>query len=161
MHAAYDYRGSAGIVVRRAKLEHDAAALGFLGQAICRLVARRDARFRKAVVVPVPLARSKERQRGFNQAAWLGARLAARLDVPLRKALRRCRVTETQGSQASKRERRTNVAGAFDLTRASARGAMVVLVDDVMTSGATLRECARVLARGGCGPVHAFVVART
>ncbi|MCA8971736.1 MAG: ComF family protein, partial [Planctomycetes bacterium] len=159
---AYDYRGTAGALVRRAKLDRDPAALGLLGDAICRGLPRRCPRYRRAVVVPVPLARAKRRRRGFNQAEVLAERLARRLDVPSVRALRRVRDTATQGSQTSIAARQANVAGAFALRWSAGRRASphVVLVDDVATSGATLCECARVLRRAGCGRIDAIVFAR-
>lgn len=162
LSAAYDYRGTAGALVRRAKLDRDPAALGLLGDALCRSLHRRDARYRRAVVVPVPLARAKQRRRGFNQAEVLAERLARRLDVPASHVLRRVRDTATQGSQTSIAARQANVAGAFALRWPVCRRAAphVLLVDDVATSGATLRECARVLRRSGCGRIDAIVVAR-
>jgi ComF family protein len=108
-------------------------------------------------VVPVPLHPSRRRQRGFNQAADL----ARRLGLPVRHALRRVRPTATQtGLPAARRHR--NVRDAFAATRAARGldGAVVVLVDDVCTTGATLEACARVLKDAGVGEVRAVTAAR-
>ena len=110
-----------------------------------------------ACVVPVPLHPSRRRQRGFNQAGDL----ARHLGVPVSHALRRVRATPTQtGLPAARRHR--NVRDAFAATR-SARaltGAIVVLVDDVSTTGATLEACARVLKQAGVTEVRALTAAR-
>jgi len=108
-------------------------------------------------VVPVPLHASRLRQRGFNQAKDL-ARL---LQVPVVPALRRIRATVTQ-TDLPAAQRHRNVRGAFAVTRAAASlvGAIVVLVDDVSTTGATLEACARVLKEAGVKEVRALTAAR-
>jgi ComF family protein len=110
-----------------------------------------------AFVVPVPLHPSRRRHRGFNQAADL----ARPLDRPVVHALRRVRATPTQtGLPAAQRHR--NVRDAFALTRAgrAIRGSVVVIVDDVSTTGATLDACARVLKGAGALEVRALTAAR-
>jgi ComF family protein len=107
--------------------------------------------------VPVPLHASRRRERGFNQAADL----ARNLGVPVIGALRRVRATATQtGLPAAQRHR--NMRDAFAATPATARlvDAVVVLVDDVSTTGATLEACARVLKASGVREVRALTAAR-
>jgi ComF family protein len=110
-----------------------------------------------ASVVAVPLHASRRRHRGFNQAADL----ARHLGMPVCPALRRVRATPTQtGLPAGRRHR--NVRDAFAATRAAAtlHGAVVVLVDDVSTTGATLEACARALKESGIAEVRALTAAR-
>jgi ComF family protein len=109
--------------------------------------------------VPVPLHRSRRRERGFNQAADL----ARHVGLPVVFGLRRSRETAAQtGLPAAQRHR--NVRGAFTLSRAGRRlaqsPAVVVLVDDVSTTGATLAACARVLREAGVTEVRALTAAR-
>jgi ComF family protein len=107
--------------------------------------------------IPVPLHGSRRRQRGFNQAADL----ARHLGVPVCEALVRLRATRPQtGLPAARRHR--NVRDAFAATRAGRRlrGAAVVLIDDVSTTGATLDACARVLKQCGVAEVRALTAAR-
>ena len=110
-----------------------------------------------AAVIPVPLHPSRRRHRGFNQATDLSRHLG----TPVIHALRRVRATATQtGLPAGRRHR--NVRDAFAATRAAASlsGAVVVLIDDVSTTGATLEACARTLKQAGVAEVRALTAAR-
>lgn len=110
--------------------------------------------------VPVPLHSSRHRERGFNQALDL----ARALGVPVSRALRRVRRTASQ-TGLSGIARHDNIRGAFAASRLpwrrrGVRGRVVLLVDDVSTTGATLDECARVLASMGAREVRAVTAAR-
>lgn len=118
------------------------------------------------LLVPVPLHRWRRVERGYDQAARLASELAEALDWPLACALARTRATVVQGT-AGATSRRANVRGAFGperwrplARRAVAEAERVWIVDDVVTSGATLRECARALRRLGARHVSALALAR-
>ncbi len=114
------------------------------------------------LIVPVPLHRSRLRQRGFNQAVLLGRVLSRRLSLPmLPDALVRTRQTEPQ-IELSAAERRVNVKGAFSVKRPDhVAGKRILLLDDVMTTGSTMDECAKELKKAGAEVVIATAIART
>jgi ComF family protein len=126
-----------------------------LGAMLNRAIAI-DERF--DVVTPVPLHWRKHWQRGFNQADLLAAQVAKRRKIALLRCLRRKKPTEVQASLAVAGRRR-NVAGAFEI-RADVRGKRVLLIDDVMTTGATASACATVLKRAGAKSVSLATLAR-
>jgi ComF family protein len=115
------------------------------------------------LLVPVPLHRARLFQRRYNQAALLGKAVGRIVAVPcLPDALVRKRATATLGDMSAT-ERATEVAGAFGVRRSRAerlRGARVVLVDDVMTSGATANACAAMLLAAGARSVDVLAAAR-
>ena len=109
------------------------------------------------IVVPVPLHPSRRRERGFDQAADL----ARHVGLPVVRALGRIRPTAVQASLPASR-RHANVRDAFALAPAATRlrGRVVVLVDDVSTTGATLEACARALSAAGPREIRALTAAR-
>jgi len=110
-------------------------------------------------LVPVPLGRARERERGFNQARLIAERLAASLGCHVEPGwLTRVRPTASQ-SDLGAAERRANVRGAF-AAAARVAGRHVVLVDDVLTTGATAAECGRALRAAGARAVGVLSVAR-
>ena len=109
-------------------------------------------------VVPVPLHRARMRKRGFNQAALLARGVAGRINTPVSDTLQVVRSTRDQ-VELSAAERRANVAGAF-AARAPLRGRLL-LVDDVLTTGATLSSCADTLIKAGAAEIHAVTLCRT
>jgi len=115
------------------------------------------------VLVPVPLHSSKRRERGFNQAELIVRAAVKRLPQPLEVAsvLKRRRPTHSQVG-LTRQERIANLRDAFRVVAPErVKGRTVIVVDDVMTTGSTISECARVLKQAGAEPVWAATVART
>ena len=111
-------------------------------------------------LLTVPLHRSRLRQRGYNQALELARPLARSLGVSLRHdVLQRVRQTDAQ-TELDALSRRRNVRGAFALRAGSTIPAHVAILDDVMTTGATLAECVRMLKREGVQRVDVWALAR-
>lgn len=113
------------------------------------------------LVVPVPLHRVRLWRRRYNQAAELGRALAREWRLVFDPVLVRSRATPSQGAMASAKARRRNVQRAFQVPDAArVAGKTVLLLDDVMTTGATVEACARALKRASAARVHVLVLAR-
>ena len=153
--AAFAYAWPLAPLIHHYKYAGNLALATLLAQALCaRLSDRAD------IIVPMPLSAQRLRSRGFNQALEL-ARVASRLTgVPL--AASACRRVRDCAPQASLpwRERAPNIRGAF-VCDADLTGRSVAVVDDVMTTGATLNELARNLRQAGAVEVYGWMVART
>jgi ComF family protein len=113
------------------------------------------------LVIAVPLHPSRERQRGFNQATLLARRLGRRWELPVAHDVIRRATATTPQTELDAEARRENVRNAFVLRRpAAVAGRHVLLVDDIMTTGATVGECAACLRRAGAASVGVLTVAR-
>jgi len=118
--------------------------------------------FESGILVPVPLSKKREAERGFNQAVLLAEELKKRLGFEvLRGGLVKTKETFSQ-TGLTKEERKKNVKGSFSFVgeKKSLEKNTIFLVDDVMTTGSTLKECARVLKKAGAGTVWGLVIAR-
>jgi ComF family protein len=159
--SAYRSRG----IVRRVVLDFKYGKQMHLRHLLGRwlLAALDDTRLRGRhfdMIVPVPLHPARERERGFNQATLLANLLGARRSTLTKAALERTRYTTTQ-TAFDRAERMENLRGAFRLRkRADVRGLRVLLIDDVLTTGSTVSECARVLKEAGASSVYAATAAR-
>lgn len=143
--------------IQKLKYGGDLAVAAVLAGLLAESVRREPA---PDLVLPLPMARLRLRERGFNQAAELAAALS--MQLRLRLASNLCQRTRHTPPQAALpwSERRGNIHGAFDC-REDLAGARIAVVDDVLTTGTTLNEVARVLLRAGASEVVGWVVART
>jgi competence protein ComFC len=111
-------------------------------------------------LVPVPFHPTRLRERGFNQAEALAETLSKRTRLPILRCIERRRYTNTQ-TRFDRGERMQNLRNAFALRKNSdVRGKHMVLLDDILTTGSTLHECALVLRAAGAESVRAITVAR-
>ena len=159
--AAYRSRGIVRRIVLDFKYGRQIYLRHLIGRWLC--AALKDERLRGRTfdaIVPVPLHPARERERGFNQAALLAELLSAHMSIQAKPALERIRYTTTQ-TAFDRAERMENLRDAFRLRKnADVRGLRVLLVDDVLTTGSTLSECARILKGAGASSVHAATAAR-
>lgn len=156
--AAAAYAGTARDALHALKFEGKRALARPLGELLvdpCLAAAAGDLE----AIVPVPLGRARARARGYNQAMLLAERLGRGVDAPVRaRWLARLRETAEQSGLGAT-ARAGNVRGAF-VASSSAAGRSVVVVDDVLTTGATVAECARALRRAGARKIGVLAVAR-
>lgn len=148
----WTHRGTGSSIVHALKYGRWHAVAGEMAQRMARAGWPADVLAERAALIPVPLAPSRERERGFNQSERLARELAARWKLPVwRDVLERTRATQTQ-TRLTPGERLANVSGAFRArqpTPQAFRNSHVVLVDDVVTTAATLNACAAALIAGG------------
>jgi ComF family protein len=153
--APFAYRFPVAGLIHALKYGGRLALARTLGDALAQVV-RRDA----DAIVPMPLARGRLAERGFNQALEIARAVAARTGIPLlRDAARRMVETPPQAALPWK-ERARNVRRAF-ACHADVAGRRIAVVDDVLTTGATLDELAGQLLQTGAASVVGWVVART
>ena len=157
--APFVYAHPLDLLEARFKFGADLAA----GRVLSTLMIERlpvDAPERPALLIPIPLHAKRLRERGYNQALELARPLAKAFAIPLRAdALLRTRETPPQTGLDAKTRRR-NLRGAFALGTDAKLPTHVALLDDVMTTGATLRECTRMLHRAGVTRVDVWALAR-
>lgn len=159
--SALYYEGQVKDAVRRYK---------FLGarsydRAFGELVAARiyeDLDGRYDVLTWAPLSPDRLRQRGYDQTERIARDAARRLRVPLTRTLKKRRGVRRQSRTRGEAQRRRNIAGAYTVTDpAAVEGRRVLIIDDIVTTGSTLSECARTLLRAGAEEVLCVTLAKT
>ncbi len=159
VHAAGRYRGSIKDAVHRLKHRNQLALAKPLGLILGKIISNSGPGDPSDYIVPVPLHPHRLRQRGYNQALEIARPLSRQLELPIEnRLLQRSRKTPPQqGLPADQRSR--NLRNAFRLA-GQVTGARILLVDDIMTTGETVRECCRTLLQGGAKEIQVAVVGR-
>lgn len=152
-YCAFDYYGYARKIVRGFKYSDKRYLASFMAQEMAKAIAREY-----DFITYVPLHKKRRKCRGFDQAELLAKALSKQTDIPFIKALERKRNTPTQ-TKLNAKEREENMAGAFESV--CEVGGKTLLVDDVLTTGATAYECARVLKKAGSDSVFVLTFARS
>jgi len=149
---ATPYEAFAEQLIHAYKFERVYAAHGSLARALPQVV------HEQVLIAPVPTITSHIRQRGYDHARVLAKRYAKLCALPYRPFLRRSgQLSQTGKDRAT---RLNQLEGVFALRGSMPKGAHILLVDDVMTTGATLEQCAKVLHKGGAASISAVVFAR-
>jgi ComF family protein len=158
VRAPMAYEGAARAAIVTLKFRSGRYLAPLMGEFLCAHLAMQPVE--ADVIVPVPLTRGRLRERGFNQAAVLADQVAGALGVHVAKdALRRAERPSQRTLSAA--ERIENLRGAFSLDKSSAiNGRRVLIVDDVVTTGATVSACADTLAQAGASRIVALAFAR-
>lgn len=155
-HACWCYAFPTTHLVHLLKFRANLGLAGFFGEAL----AARFPHNRFDIIVPMPLHARRLRERGFNQSMEIARHVARATGIPLAdRAVARVRATAAQSDLPVARRAR-NVRNAFCCS-ADLRGLRVAVIDDVMTTGSTLAELARVIRRAGAAQVENWIVART
>lgn len=159
------YEGELRELIHLFKYDRVMTAVGLLGRMLAGAIKKLSLADRPLLIVPVPLHSSKRRQRGFNQSEELARAALKHLALPdiqlASKLLVRERATVSQIG-LTRPQRAENIRGAFRVVHPSrVEGQRVLLVDDVLTTGTTASECARVLRKAGAEAVFVATVART
>lgn len=159
--APFYYRDAAKDAIKRLKFAGAAYAAERLGDEMAKTVSTRFCGVTFDLVVPVPMEREKQRDRGYNQAALLAKRVASRLSIPfLPHALVVVGFKKEQHA-LDKAARKRNVRGVYGVDPAAhISGKHILLVDDICTTGATLEECAKMLKKSGAASIYAAICAR-
>ncbi len=161
--SAWEYEGLVKKAILGIKYGH---AYDIINELVEKTLKIKELDFPENVVITfVPLFRKKEKERGFNQAEVIARKLGKELGIKVFTLLEKIKDTKSQ-TKLDRQERLDNIRGAFRLRSGQAmsvghRLPDILLVDDVWTSGATMRECARVLKKAGAKNILGFTLART
>ena len=158
MRSLARYEGVIRQCIHSVKYDHNQALGEFFAQDLVDLVRREG--WTLDLVMPVPLNPIRKEERGYNQSALLARPVALALGLPFSTfGLKRIRNTPSQ-VELSAQERKINVQGAFEAVPEIVQGKRILLVDDVTTTGSTLRECSLALIKGGSLKVYCLTLAR-
>lgn len=160
--AATNYEGVVKDLIHALKFKGITKLQEPLGEVLASYVRSIPLEWKSFVVVPIPLGKQRERERGFNQSLLIARVLADRLGLELLDGgLIRIRDTSPQSEAKNRAQRLINIRGSFTMPLvATIARKSVILVDDVTTSGATLQEAARTLRAAGVRKIVALVLAR-
>ena len=159
------YEGGVEDALKRFKYAGASYAARPLAKEMARTVTERLRGVPISAVAPVPMERAKQRRRGYNQAALLAKGLAKELGLPCEERLLRLTGDKQEQHTLDRAARAANVFGVYSVPHPErAAGRTILLVDDISTTGATLRECAKMLSLAGAAAVYgctaALVVAK-
>lgn len=154
-----EYHGPTRLAILSLKYKQNIGLADTLSEFLISLVSRKQMQI--DLIIPIPLGRVRQKSRGFNQSALLASPLSQYFDIPMsNNAVQRIKETGSQVDLTAL-ERNINMEGAFLGNSAKLRGRNVLLVDDIITTGATMNHCAKAILESGARCVHAISVAKT
>ncbi len=134
----------------------------YLGKKLSNLIRTEDKYKNIDIIMPVPLQKKRERERGYNQSLIVAKIIAKELKIKLLKDILRRRGDNPPQSNLSLKERKKNIRGCFYVKKANLiKDKRILIIDDVFTTGSTVNECARVLRHSGAREILVATLART
>lgn len=132
----------------------------FLGKVLAREIKKHSSNWQFDLVIPIPLHQLKKAERGYNQSFYIAKGVSKELNVKVSdRVVKRVKYTESQTTM-NLNEREENISGAFKLKKNNnVRGKIILLIDDVITTGATISECGRILLEAGANKIYAASIA--
>ncbi|MFH1910317.1 MAG: ComF family protein [bacterium] len=152
----FSYQKGAKNLIKSFKYEDITSLKGFFAKRLADII-KNLPDYKDYTIVPIPLASSRKRFRGYNQSELLTREASKILKLPFCKALKRVELRQPQALSASKLQRMKNIKGVF--ISAGQSPEKVLLLDDVITTGATMREAAKILKRAGAQEIISCSVA--
>lgn len=167
IYSVFDYEGGIRKAVHRLKFSespHNAAVLVDVSYPLLKNLLNEHSSCmpytKYDIIIPVPLHPKRKRQRGYNQSELLASRLAFYMKIPMLKGVLVKTVNAPPQSQLTRGERIRNLIGVFHVKKPNlVKQRRILLVDDIMTTGSTLEQCAKALADAGAIKIDAYVVA--
>ena len=132
----------------------------FLGKVLASEIKKHLSNWQFDLIIPIPLHQLKKAERGYNQSYYIAKGVGSKLKVGVSdRTVKRIKYTESQTTM-NLNEREENISGAFKLLHKNAiRGKNILLIDDVITTGATISECGRILLEAGANKIYAASIA--
>ena len=132
----------------------------FLGKTLANKINSNRPDWKIDLIIPIPLHQLKKAERGYNQSFYIAKGIGKILDIPFSdRVVKRIKYTESQTTMTLN-EREENISGAFKvINRNSVNGKTILIIDDVITTGATISECGKVLLEAGAKNIYAASVA--
>lgn len=160
--AAINYHlGAAGNLIRELKFKRNKKIAKFLADLLASYLKKLPLAFADYEILAVPLSATRQRERGFNQAELIAEELSPLVSVPiLQGGLTRTKHSTPQSEIRGRKDRLRNVAGAFSADTELVSGKNIILLDDVITSGATMFEAARALKSAGAERIIGLAAAK-
>lgn len=156
----YDYEGAVKDSLHHFKFFGMQSYATVYGRLLAELLRRKNVEF--DVLTWVPISRKRYKQRGYDQSYLLAVATAATLGVACERTLQKCRDNPPQSKQTDAARRRGNVLGVYRPVNVERfYGKRILLIDDIITTGATLSECSKVLAMAGAAQIECAAVAAT
>jgi len=155
--ALYHFSGTIKELIHSFKYEDEKELANVFGEKMAQFI--KDSKFINLTLVPIPISRKRQSFRGYNQSELLARKIAKKTGLEYKELLQRNPRQTSQVQAGSRKERKANVEGAFVLKEEQKIPRKILLIDDVVTTGATVEEAAKTLKKTGAKEVIALALA--